>query len=350
MSHAEPFARVSFETNRFFHERAVLLEDLDAVVLAVADVDHAVARDRHAAHGPKLFGRRRGWDRTARDSCRPAPRRTRPSAACTRPSSASSTTTRRLPWPSATYSSLAAASNSMFAGRLNDVVLALPSLAPGLPNCCRNFPSRENFRMCASMVGGRRALAGGAAAAAAPAPAAPPPAARAPAARRRGPRLRPSGRRDPDVAFRHRPRCRRESWASCIPVPVRPSGSPGCRPRRTRGPAAPAGSITRPSADSCPCPFSVRAVTDAAPRCTIQTWSCAVHRHAGHRPQNPLIRQGFRPERIDLELRSAGLVAAAGLAVWPQPACPPTADRRPIRTNPESGPAGPPSSRQRFCA
>src|SRR5262245_32192399 len=59
----------------------------------------------------------------------------------------------------------------MLAGRLKDVWLALPSVVPGLPICCRNLPSRENFRICASWLGGGGGAAG---VAAAPAPAAPP--------------------------------------------------------------------------------------------------------------------------------------------------------------------------------
>src|SRR5258706_4438604 len=58
-------ARRRLRDNAFLHELAVLLEHLDAIVLAIADVDHAVSRQVHAAHGVELPRRRAvrivGW-------------------------------------------------------------------------------------------------------------------------------------------------------------------------------------------------------------------------------------------------------------------------------------------------
>ena len=59
MSHTEPFATRLLRDDRFLDERAVFLEDLDAVARAIADVDRAVLRDRHAGHRAELLGRRR---------------------------------------------------------------------------------------------------------------------------------------------------------------------------------------------------------------------------------------------------------------------------------------------------
>src|SRR4051812_49704539 len=73
---------------------------------------------------------------------------------------ASNTAMRWLPNPSATYSSLAAESTVSAPGRLNPVVLSLPSVLPALPICRTNLPVLSNFSTCASA--GAAAAAGAA--------------------------------------------------------------------------------------------------------------------------------------------------------------------------------------------
>src|SRR5262245_13886346 len=107
---------------------------------------------------------------------------------------ASKTAMRWLPNPSATYSS--PPSTATAAGRLQPVVLALPSVSPPLPICSRNLPSFENFNTCASAGGGGPA-------APRPRPCAPPASApraapaSAPGAPARPPRAPPSGAAPP---------------------------------------------------------------------------------------------------------------------------------------------------------
>ena len=50
MSQTEPFCSVSRLDAEFLHELAVLVEHLDAVVGAVADVHQAVVGQPHAVH------------------------------------------------------------------------------------------------------------------------------------------------------------------------------------------------------------------------------------------------------------------------------------------------------------
>src|SRR5262249_24166142 len=52
-------AESRFRDEGFFYELAVLLERLNPVVLAVADIDRTIFRDRDTAHRAKLFRRRR---------------------------------------------------------------------------------------------------------------------------------------------------------------------------------------------------------------------------------------------------------------------------------------------------
>src|SRR5882672_4400485 len=47
--------------NDIFHERTVLLEDLQAVVQTIADVDEPLSRDAHAMRDPELLCGRRSW-------------------------------------------------------------------------------------------------------------------------------------------------------------------------------------------------------------------------------------------------------------------------------------------------
>jgi len=47
---------------------------------------------------------------------------------------------------------LVTGSTVRFAGIPMFFVSALPPLMPGLPNCCRNFPSLVNFSSCASFA------------------------------------------------------------------------------------------------------------------------------------------------------------------------------------------------------
>src|SRR3989442_4805202 len=66
------------------------------------------------------------------------------------PVSASNTITRRLPYPSATSTSLVFECTVMPAGRLRCVVSLLSAFTPPLPICSRNLPSLVNFRICPS--------------------------------------------------------------------------------------------------------------------------------------------------------------------------------------------------------
>src|SRR3954449_7070272 len=120
---------------------------------------------------------------------------------------ASNTAMRWLPNPSATYSSLAAESTVSAPGRLNPVVLSLPSVLPALPICRTNLPVLSNFSTCASAGAAPAAGAAprprpaaaaspGAAGAATPAAGAAPPRAAAPAAGAAAPRPRPAGSDD----------------------------------------------------------------------------------------------------------------------------------------------------------
>src|SRR5215510_10655686 len=54
-----PVAEGSLRDERFFHKLAVLLKHLDSIVLAVADIDQTILRDRGAAYRAKLFCRGR---------------------------------------------------------------------------------------------------------------------------------------------------------------------------------------------------------------------------------------------------------------------------------------------------
>src|SRR5215510_13711333 len=54
-----PVAGGGLRDERFFHKLAVLLKDLDSIVLAVADIDQTILRDCGAAYIAKLFCRGR---------------------------------------------------------------------------------------------------------------------------------------------------------------------------------------------------------------------------------------------------------------------------------------------------
>src|SRR5215468_6774519 len=58
--------------------------------------------------------------------------------------------TRRLPYPSATSTSLVCECTVIAAGRLRCPVSLLSGRTPPLPICSRNFPSLVNFRICPS--------------------------------------------------------------------------------------------------------------------------------------------------------------------------------------------------------
>src|SRR5262249_47297631 len=77
-----------------------------------------------------------------------------PHARLNAPVFASNTAIRRLPKPSATYTSLAASSTATPAGRFKLVWLSLLPAWPALPICMRNLPVLSNFRPGASAGGG----------------------------------------------------------------------------------------------------------------------------------------------------------------------------------------------------
>ena len=126
--------RVAVE-EELLHERAVLLEHLDAVVDPVADVDQPVVGDAHAVHRvAELQCRRLRPGRTGRGRRRPARCRRRPSAACTgrsgrrRPARACSGSRRRC------RPRCCVGSTSMSAGWPSSGV---PFSATGRRRCCR---------------------------------------------------------------------------------------------------------------------------------------------------------------------------------------------------------------------
>ena len=135
----------------FLDERAVRLEDLNAVVHAVADIQQADRR-RARRSGPDCgtAGRAEHPDCRGRGSRRRACGRRRPSGACTcrcrrrtrSRDGCRSRRRRRLHW--------SCLSTKILAGSRRFSMSLLPLLWPGLPICIRNFPSCVNFRIMLS--------------------------------------------------------------------------------------------------------------------------------------------------------------------------------------------------------
>ncbi len=311
-SHTEPSPSRRLRHDRFLHERAVLAEDLNAVVAAVADVDLSVLRDLDAADGAELLRRRPVRIVRTRIGVAGRLRRTRPSAACRRPSwrrrrrcgGCRSRRRRRL-------RSRRRRQRRPSGGASRSCCRCRPACRPA--DLQQELPRARELQDV-RVLGRRRERAS------------------APAAARAG-RLGHAGRGDPDVALASTampPGDRGHSY----PAPGPPQWLDECaglielEHRRRRKTALVGGRRVRGRAHLRSRVERVGAAVDD-PDVVLR-----VDRDAGDRAEEPVIRQRLGPERVDLEASEATALPGRG--------------REHGRRRPRQGPTAGPARALRF--